>query len=42
MAHHMKTIFKGTLLLPGKSDIGSLPSPEELKGKIILKGMQGV
>ena len=38
MAHHMKTIFKGMLLLPGKSDISCLPSPEELKGKIILKG----
>lgn len=38
MAHHMKTIFKGMLLLPGKSDISCLPSPEDLKGKIILKG----
>ncbi|XP_062982634.1 1-phosphatidylinositol 4,5-bisphosphate phosphodiesterase delta-1 isoform X2 [Elgaria multicarinata webbii] len=39
MAHHMHTIFEDMLLVaPIDSKMSSLPSPEQLKGKILVKG----
>ena len=38
MAYHMKSIFKEMLYLP-KGDISILPSPDDLKEKILLKGI---
>ena len=37
MAYHMKSIFKEMLYIP-KGDITILPSPDDLKEKILLKG----
>uniref|UniRef100_A0A6J0URU8 Phosphoinositide phospholipase C n=1 Tax=Pogona vitticeps TaxID=103695 RepID=A0A6J0URU8_9SAUR len=39
MAHHLKTILGDMLLMaPVDSNTDNLPSPEELKGKILVKG----
>ena len=38
MAYHMKSIFKEMLYIP-KGDISILPSPDDLKEKILLKGI---
>lgn len=39
MAHHMQTIFEDMLLVaPIDSNMSDFPSPEQLKGKILVKG----
>ncbi|KAL7976942.1 hypothetical protein Chor_008891 [Crotalus horridus] len=39
MAHHLKTILGDMLLIqPLDGDLSKLPSPEQLKGKILVKG----